>query len=160
MKIIFTDLPKKILLITLVSFLFLMNGCIPAMDTSGQPPQDNLQKTKSPSNIVEFEPYNPTGFMDLLIPGELIWNREKSVALNTDSFNGGILQFNGRVEVTSLLEFFNNSMKNDGWTSVGSMKSKDVLLVFTKPQGSCMIKITEGGPIGKTVVDIYITKSN
>jgi hypothetical protein len=51
-------------------------------------------------------------------------------------------------------------MKNDGWVSVGSIKSKDVLLAFTKANSSCMIRIMEGGPIGKTEVNIYVANSN
>ena len=52
--------------------------------------------------VVENQPYYPTDFKDLLIPSELDWNRGNSMAIRTDSFAGGILNFSGRVEANSL----------------------------------------------------------
>ncbi|MEN8134227.1 MAG: hypothetical protein ABFS18_01655 [Thermodesulfobacteriota bacterium] len=158
MKNSLPGLLTKTIFPALVAALFMLGGCLPL--NSSEAPANAGHDMATTTTTVEFEPYYPSDFRDLLIPGELIWSREKSVTLNTDSFNGGILNFSGRVEVTSLMEFFTNSMKNDGWTSVGSLKSKDVLLAFTKDNSSCMIKIIEGGPIGKTEVFIYIAKSN
>jgi len=140
--------------VLLITSLFLLSGC-QAMNSGAT--ADEGHDPAATEKTAEFEPYYPADFRDLLIPGELVWNREKSVTITTNSFNGGILSFNGRVEVTSLMEFFINSMKNDGWTDIGSVKSKNVLLSFTKENSTCMIKITEGGPMGKTDVGIYIT---
>jgi hypothetical protein len=136
--------------------VFILGGC---MHTSPDAAIDDGHEKAAAEKGPQFEPYYPADFRDLLIPGELLWNREKSVTISTDSFNGGILSFNGRVEVTSLMEFFINSMKNDGWTTVGSIKSKNVLLSFTKDNSTCMIRILEGGPIGKTDVAIFITRT-
>lgn len=141
----------------LAATLLTLSGCLPLNSTEAT---DNNGHAPEATAKVEFEPYYPADFRDLKIPGELVWNMEKSVVLNTNSFKGGNLNFNGRVEVTSLMEFFANSMKNDGWTSVGSLKSKSVLLAFTKENSSCMIKIVDGGPIGKTDVNIYIAYAN
>jgi hypothetical protein len=143
------SLQTVLMLITLL----LLSGC----QTLNSGDADDGHEPVATEKTAEFEPYYPADFRDLLIPGELVWNREKSVTISTESFNGGILSFNGRVEVTSLMEFFSNSMKNDGWTAVGSIKAKNVLLSFTKDSSTCMIKITDGGPIGKTDVSIYIT---
>jgi len=143
--------------LALITALLILSGCLPM--NSPEASADNGHEAQPAAATIEFEPYYPADFRDLLIPGELVWNREKSVSLNTDSFDGGILNFSGRVEVTSLMEFFANGMKNDGWAAVGSIKSKDVLLAFTKGNNSCMIKIVDGGPIGKTDVSIYIAKS-
>jgi hypothetical protein len=140
--------------ITLLAALFMLSGCF---HTTSQ--ETDSGHAASATETINFEPYYPADFSDLLIPGELIWNREKSVSLNTDSFKGGILNFNGRVEVTSLMEFFASSMKNDGWTSVGTMKARNVLLAFTKENSSCMIRIMDGGPIGRTEVYVYIAKN-
>ena len=144
----------SLLTIAMIASLLLLSGCM--HNTTGSTAEESHEPAAA-EKAPEFEPYYPADFRDLLIPGELTWNREKSVTITTDSFNGGILSFNGRVEVTSLMEFFVNSMKNDGWTPVGSIKSKNVLLSFTKESSTCMIKIIEGGPIGKTDVGVYIT---
>ncbi|MDF1577860.1 MAG: hypothetical protein P1P81_05380 [Desulfobulbales bacterium] len=145
------------LCIVLVAALFTLSGCF----HTGSPGSADSGREEMPAAATnQFEPFYPADFNNLQIPGELVWNREKSVVLSTDSFKGGILNFNGRVEVTSLMEFFSSSMKKDGWTAVGSLKSKNVLLAFTKANSSCMIQIMEGGPIGKTDVHIYIANSN
>ena len=150
---------NALLVVMLLTTLFFINGCTGL--TGGDSGAEDGHAQDNSTAPVTFEPYYPADFRDLLIPGELEWNREKSFTITTDSFNGGILNFNGRVEVTSLMEFFVNGMKNDGWTNVGSIKSKNVLLAFTKDSSSCMIRINEGGPIGKTDVQVYIsTQSN
>ena len=150
---------KNVLLfVILLTTLLLVNGCN-ALSSSESGSEDGHAQSNGPTPVT-FEPYYPADFRDLLIPGELEWNREKSFTITTDSFNGGILNFYGRVEVTSLMEFFVNGMKNDGWTAVGSIKTKNVLLAFTKNSSSCMIRINEGGPIGKTEVQVYISTQN
>lgn len=106
-----------------------------------------------------YQPYHPAGFDDILIPGELTWNREASMVINTDSFAGGVLNFTGRVEVNSLTEFFVNTMKKNGWTLKGSMRSEDVLLAFTGAHGTCLIKIRAGGLAKSTSVDVYVSSS-
>lgn len=159
MKQTHPGLSAKPIFLALVAALFMLSGCLP-LNSSETTAETGHDKVAPPTTTVEFEPYYPSDFRDLLIPGELLWNREKSVTINTASFNGGILNFSGRVEVTSLMEFYTNSMKNDGWTSVGAIRSKNVLLAFTKENSSCMIKIEEGGPLAKTEVNIYIAKSN
>lgn len=142
--------------------LFFLAGCLP-MDgdqgatDSGHAPAANSTAT---ANVVGSEPYSPADFRDLMIPGELEWQRDKSVSINTDSFTGGVLNFAGRVEVNSLTEFFINAMKKEGWTVIGSVKSENVLLAFVKEKASCLIKIDEGGTLGKTEVNIYITHKN
>jgi hypothetical protein len=158
MKKTLPSLSVKAIFLALVAALFMLSSCLPqnSSEATANAGHDKVTSTTT----VEFEPYYPSDFRDLLIPGELSWNREKSVTLNTDSFSGGILNFNGRVEVTSLMEFYTSSMKNDGWNSVGSLKSKNVLLAFTKENSSCMIRIIEGGALGKTEVYIYIANAN
>jgi hypothetical protein len=143
-------------LLLLVSLLFL-TGCQPL---DSRETADAGHAPANSSNMVTTEPYYPVDFRDLLIPGELEWNREKSVSINTSSFNGGILTFSGRVEVNSLTDFFINGMKKDGWSITGSVKSRDVLLAFIKENSSCMIKIVEGGALGKTEVTVYIAHTN
>jgi len=157
-----TRLSKRISRLALLTCagLFFLTGCLP-LDGS-QDPSDggHAASLPSPASTVTSEPYSPADFRDLLIPGELEWQRDKSVSINTESFTGGILSFTGRVEVNSLTEFFVNAMKRNEWAMIGSVKSENVLLAFTKEKASCMIKIDEGGTLGKTMVNIYITHKN
>jgi len=144
--------------VALSLLLLLLTGCPPMGSDQGT--TDGGHAPAATTDSVTSEPYYPADFRDLLIPGELEWNREKSVSINTASFTGGILNFSGRVEVNSLTDFFINGMKKDGWNVTGTVKSRDVLLAFIKPQASCMIKIVEGGTLGKTEVTVYIAHTN
>ncbi|NTV15048.1 MAG: hypothetical protein HGA96_14145 [Desulfobulbaceae bacterium] len=151
----------RLALLTCASLLFLA-GCLP-FDGSQDNGDSGHAAMTSPGGapaMPSTEPYFPADFRDLLIPGELEWQRNKSVSINTESFTGGILNFSGRVEVNSLTEFFVNAMKKDQWTLIGSVKSENVLLAFTKEKSSCMIKIDDGGTLGKTAVNISITQKN
>lgn len=140
---------------------FFLGGCLPLDSDQGAADAGHAPASSAAAQkAVSSEPYNPTDFGDLLIPGELEWQREKSLSINTDSFTGGVLNFTGRVEVNSLTEFFINGMKKDGWTMIGSVKSENVLLAFVKDKGSCMVRIDEGGTLGRTEVNVYITHKN
>jgi len=104
------------------------------------------------------QPYYANEFNDLLIPNELTWDREKSMLVRTDSFAGGVLHYSGRVEVTSLSDFFINTMAKSGWKLAGSAKYRKVLLAFVKPQKTCTIQLSENEFGLKTDVAIYITE--
>ncbi len=145
---------SKILFVFLVTAMLCINTGCASFDLSAN--QEDGDENVAPT--LSNEPYYPTDFKDLLIPGELAWNHEKSMVINTESFSGGILLFSGRVELVSLTNFFITSMVNDGWKMPGSMRSKNVLLSFFKPGQTCMIKIDEGEYGLRTNVNIYITK--
>jgi len=142
---------------------FFLTGCPPFDNTQGSADSAHAPVANSPSaspTATSPEPYSPSDFSDLLIPGELEWRRDKSLSINTESFTGGVLTFAGRVEVNSLTEFFLNSMKKEGWTVIGTVKSENVLMAFIKEKTSCLIKIDDGGALGKTEVNIYTTRKN
>ncbi len=96
---------------------------------------------------------------DILLPAELKWDRDKSMAIKTDSFTGGIYQYSGRLEVESLKEFIIASMANNKWKLVGEATYKSTMLAFIKPHKTCMVTLSEsfGGFLGKTVVNLYVT---
>ncbi|MBU0482309.1 MAG: hypothetical protein KKG47_14550 [Proteobacteria bacterium] len=149
---------KHLFWLTLCLAAFItLSGCMHTGATTGS---EDGHETAVKETAIQNEPYYPVDYKDLLIPGELIWNREKSMSINTASFSGGILNFAGRVEVNSLTDFFINSMKKDGWEMTGSIKAKDVMLAFVKENGSCLIRIFEGYTLGKTEIVIYITHKN
>ncbi|MDH3392498.1 MAG: hypothetical protein OEL66_00710 [Desulfobulbaceae bacterium] len=144
-----------------IAFLFAMSGC--AEMNLGGPSADVTPTPAATSSdepaISENQPYYPTDFNDLLIPGELTWNRDKSMSIRTASFAGGILHFSGRVEINSLTDFFLTSMTKDGWKMTGSVKQKSNLLVFSKKNKASMITISEGEfSLNKTEVYVYITE--
>ena len=114
-----------------ICYLFLA-GCA-EMGLGGANQEIETSETTSEVMMQESQPYYPTEFEDLLIPSELSWNMENSMVIKTDSFAGGILHFTGRVEINSLADFFTSSMEKNNWKLSGSVKYKNIMLVFTKP---------------------------
>jgi len=84
---------------------------------------------------------------------------DKSIAMRTDSFQGGIHSYSGRVQVGSLKDYILTSMRNNKWKLVGEATYKNVMLAFTKPNRTCMVVLSEGisGVYGKTQADFYVT---
>jgi len=93
---------------------------------------------------------------DIVLPTELEWNRAKSMTIKTESFRGGVWQYEGRVEVISLKDFMTSAMQDNKWKLVGEAASKDVMLAFVKPNKTCMMVISDES-LGKTALTLYVT---
>lgn len=139
----------------LLVVLLVLNGCahLGLADSDGQ-----MTPASTPGHAAEIQPFYPTEFQDLLIPGELTWNREESMVIRTDSFAGGILHFSGRVEINSLSNFFISTMERNNWRIAGSVQYKKIMLVFVKPNKTCTIIIRDADFGTRANVYIYITE--
>ncbi len=93
---------------------------------------------------------------DIELPVELEWQRDKSMTIKTESFNGGIWHYAGRVEPLSLKDYIINAMHNNKWKLVGESTSHDILLAFVKHNKSCMIIISDS-KFGKTELTLHVT---
>lgn len=135
-----------------LALMFLITSGCGKKNLWPQQTDDQMDETE-----VENMPYYANDFNDILVPNELRWDREGSMAMRTESFAGGVMRFVGRVEVNSLADFFVNTMAKNKWKMVGSAKYKNVLLAFTKPNKTAMITIFESDLSSKTTVQIYVT---
>lgn len=140
--------PQQLCLALLLSALalFSFSGCAtstsPAVDQSGMSP------------VTTFA----GDIQDIEVPSELEWDRDKSMAIKTESFNGGIMVYTGRVEPLSLKDFLIGAMRSNKWKLVGESTSHDIMLAFIKPSKTCMMVIAEGKmPMGKTLLTLYVT---
>ncbi|MEW6428147.1 MAG: hypothetical protein AB1568_08960 [Thermodesulfobacteriota bacterium] len=106
------------------------------------------------------QPFFPSGIYDIQIPAELEMNRNESMFINTASYAGGVLVYDGRVDIASLADFFETTMKKNGWTLAGSIRYKNVLLAFIKPNKSCIVKVVDAGVAFKTKLSIYLTQDS
>jgi hypothetical protein len=99
------------------------------------------------------------GHNDIVLPTDMEWDSKESMAIKTDSFNGGIYHYSGRVDVNSLKAFVIASMVNNKWKQVGEASSKNIVLAFIKPNKTCMVTISEGfgWGFGYTHIDLYVT---
>lgn len=146
---------SNLVMLCMLTALLFLSGCVGMNLPSSEEKSASSTADPLPTN----QPYYPTDFKDLLIPGELTWNRTDSMTIRTGTYAGGVLNFAGRVEVNSLTDFFLNTMIKNGWHMTGTVKSKDVLLAFVKPKSTCLIRIFEAGYSMKTSVIVYITKT-
>lgn len=112
----------------------------PLMDQSGLPPVSGFAGD----------------LQDIELPTEMEWEREKSMTIKTESFNGGIWRYAGRVELLSLKDFLIGSMQTNKWKLVGEATSGDTLLAFVKPNKTCMMVLSESR-FGKTGLTLYVT---
>ncbi len=144
--------------ISIVAALFFLSACAQlGMGGMGGSEEGMESSSSTQAAAQESQPYYPTEFKDLLIPNELSWNRESSMVIKTESFAGGILNFSGRVEINSVADFFTNSMAKNNWRLAGSVKYKNIMLVFTKPHKTCTVILSESEFKTKTEVNVYIT---
>lgn len=93
---------------------------------------------------------------DIELPTELEWDRKKSMTIKTESFNGGVWQYKGRVDAVSLKDYIVSSMRNNKWKLVGESTATDTLLAFVKPNKTCMMVISDTD-YGKTKLTLYVT---
>ena len=82
-------------------------------------------------------------FEDVLVPQDMEKDKDESYVFSTNNIKAGVLVFDGRVESTSLTEFFKDNMAKDGWNLVSSVVGKRTLLFFDKPSKFCIISIMD-----------------
>ncbi len=82
-------------------------------------------------------------FEDVLVPSELKVDKSRSFVYHAPDFTAGVLVLTGRVEVNSLIRFFDDNMTKDNWRLVSSFKSPRTIMFFHKSNRVCVINITE-----------------
>ncbi|MDY6839406.1 MAG: hypothetical protein SWH78_15685 [Thermodesulfobacteriota bacterium] len=93
-------------------------------------------------------------FDDVLVPLELKVDKGKSFVYHAPDFKAGILSLSGRVEIDSVIRFFENNMAKDNWRLLSAFKSPRTIMFFNKPNRSCIINITERQ--FRTEVEIWV----
>ncbi len=96
--------------------------------------------------VQEDDSSNPLyyDFGDVLVPEELKVDKKGSFVYHAPGFTAGVLVLSGRVDVSSLIRFFENNMAKDNWKLASSFKSPRTIMFFHKMNRSCIINITEG----------------
>ena len=93
-------------------------------------------------------------FGDVLIPKDLKVDRKSTFVYQTAGFAGGVLSLKGRVDLTSLVDFFDRNMVRDNWNLVSRFKSPRTIMLFHKENKWCVISISEGD--FSTYVEIWV----
>jgi len=145
---------RKFRILVVASALFLaftvFLGCarLKAMSKSPEGPKPAARKQdKTPAPLYyDFE--------DVLVPSELKVDKKRSFVYHSPDFTAGVLVLTGRVEINSLIRFFDNNMAKDNWRLVSSFKSPRTIMFFNKANRGCIINITEKQ--FKTEVEIWV----
>ncbi|MGB5986401.1 MAG: hypothetical protein WBG37_13935 [Desulfobacterales bacterium] len=93
-------------------------------------------------------------FGDVLIPKELKYQSDQSFVQRRPDFPAGLLTFKGRVDRNSLMNFFDVNMAKDNWQPVMSFKSSRAIMLFSKQNRRCVIRIDEGTFV--TQVEVWV----
>jgi len=118
---------------------------------------------KSASNQVAVQKSDnsqPTYYIfgDVLLPKQLKIVNSKSFVFSVSGVTSGVLSLKGRVEINSLLKFFESKMPMDGWTLENKFQGQRNMLLFTKPNRNSVITIDEG--TFNTYVEIWVAPTN
>ena len=147
---------KKWMMILLVGFLLGLTwmGCSSTVkERRDEPGKIEGQGTTTPSSKYFGKNYY---FEDVLVPGELNYNPNKSFIYETPQFKAGTMCFTKwRIDSESLIDFFNYHMEKDNWKIVNSYLGKESFLAFSKPDRTCTIRIM-GKWYGSTHVEIRV----
>jgi hypothetical protein len=120
----------------MVALLLVLTSC------SGLTPSESA--LSHPAKEKEQEPVSSYyDFGDVLIPKELKVDKKSSFVFRTPGLTAGVVSLEGRVEINSLISFFDNNMAKDNWRLVSSFKSPRTMMLFHKENRWCVINIFE-----------------
>ena len=126
-------LAKSVLLAVLVLCLVALGGCSLMEETQAS---ESAEGAQAPTGkYYEFE--------DVQVPVELELVKKNSLMFKVGTFKCGLLEFEGRVELESLINYFVEGMAKDNWTLKSAFKYPKVGLFFAKQGKVCVIHIFE-----------------
>lgn len=83
-------------------------------------------------------------FQDISIPSGLKLDKGRSLLFEGGGLKSGYFLYKGRLEPSSLAEYFKGTLTASGWTLLNTFKYGNYLLNFRKGERSCIILIEEG----------------
>ncbi|MEJ5366508.1 MAG: hypothetical protein WHS86_15545 [Desulfosoma sp.] len=93
-------------------------------------------------------------FQDIPIPSELSLVTKESTVFQGGAVKGGMLTFKGRVEPSSVVNFFMVALARENWKHRGDIRYRKSVLLFEKPDRFCIISIRESSYY--TYVELYV----
>lgn len=135
--------------IIMIISLTLLPGCGTILkDVSSKEEATDVKLLKPQSLPVYYD------FEDISIPPELTLDKERSFIYETSTLKTGILVFKGRIDVSSLVAFFQENMKKNNWVFINSFKYKGYILNFQKEDKSCLITLYD--KLFNTIVEVRV----
>ncbi len=136
----------------LMVLVLLATGCSTLTKGQSQTSSPAVQQKHSDASPLYYD------FGDVLVPSELKVDRDSSFVYRTPSFSAGVLVLKGRVEMGSLIAFFESNMNKDNWQLVSSFKSPRTIMLYHKQNRWCVINISEKD--FSTHVEIWVSPTS
>jgi len=136
-----------------VTALLVVSGCAgrstPPPNPVFSPPQATVAApTTSAAQPVFYD------FPDIPIPHELSLRSDDSYIYQEGQIRAGFLTLRGRVDLSSVVNFFQLALPREGWTPKGGFRYLRSVLIFEKPGKTCVINMYE--KLFYTYVEIYV----
>ena len=97
-------------------------------------------------------------FDDVLIPREMDIDKDSSAIYRREGMSAGLLRLSGRVEMSSLMRYFQNNMANEGWRPISQFRSPHSLMLFQKGNRMAVIAIEDDN--FQTFADVWVVPMN
>jgi hypothetical protein len=127
----------------------------PIGQTSELPPSSSSPPPPPPSSMGMASRTMTFDFPDVPVPQELSRSDGDSFVFQAGQLNVGLMALKGmRVDVGSLVNFYKAAMPRENWKSRGGFHAKRTVLIFEKPDKTCVINIFE--KMLYTYVEVYL----
>jgi hypothetical protein len=97
-------------------------------------------------------------FDDVMVPRDMDIDRDASAIYRRDGASIGILRMSGRIELSSLMRYFQNNLGNEGWRQISVLRAPQSLMVFQKANRMAVIALSEDSLA--TYTDIWVVPMN
>jgi hypothetical protein len=98
-------------------------------------------------------------FPDVPVPQELTRQERRTFVIQSGNLKAGLLTLRGmRVDVRSLINFFQIAMPRENWKPKGGFHTKRTVLIFEKPDKTCVINLFETTLY--TYAEIYVAPAS
>lgn len=120
-----------------------MTGSPSGTTTGITPPAPTTTTTTPQTGISSGYPIPPLfyDFEDIPIPQEMDMITDESRVFIQGATKTGVMVFKGRVEPNSLVDYFQSAMTREKWQLKSGFRYNRSVLVFEKPQKTCVIII-------------------
>lgn len=96
-------------------------------------------------------------FQDIPVPSELSVLSSESYVFQSGPFKAGVLTLRGRVDLNSLINFFQMALPRENWKAKGGFRYRRSVLIFEKADKICVINFYE--KLYYSYVEIYVAPS-
>lgn len=93
-------------------------------------------------------------FGDIPVPTELEIVQNESYVFQSGPFKAGLMTFKGRVDINSVINFFQMALPREGWKTKGGFRYRRSVLIFEKQDKTCVINLYT--KLYYTYVEVYV----